>query len=429
MSKGILGSLLTLLITAGPTLAQSAPAPSTPISPRSLPAAGTSPVVNEASQAPADVIAHPEPIVADGEDASSCEIPGRFWAGAEYLMWWTRDDRAPPLLTTGPLPLPVGVLGDPNTAILLGGRHLDHETYSGARFTGGVWLGACNSIGLEGSYFFLGQKVLHREVTSATVPVLARPFFDLSTGVPSSSAVAIPGTSTGRFGFANPSRLQGAEANAIMNTTCADDYRIDLLAGFRYLDLSESLTATQFLQLNPNGPNPALAGTQTTITDAIATQNHFYGGQVGVGINWALGPFVLDLRAKVALGTNQQRIAINGSRQVNSEAGSFTVPFGQLALTSNIGRFQRDAFAVVPEIGINLGYQATEHIGLFTGYSFLSYHRVVRPGQQIDLVTNTTQIPGPGLPAVLVGPAHPAVLFSQSDFWAQGINFGLELVW
>src|SRR5260370_6650617 len=28
--------------------------------------------------------------------------PGRVWSGADFLLWWTRGDRLPPLLTTTP---------------------------------------------------------------------------------------------------------------------------------------------------------------------------------------------------------------------------------------------------------------------------------------------------------------------------------------
>jgi hypothetical protein len=38
-------------------------------------------------------------------------------------------------------------------------------------------------------------------------------------------------------------------------------------------------------------------------------------------------------------------------------------------------------------------------------------------------VVNATQIP----PGTLVGPARPTYLNKQTDFWAQGISFGVEV--
>ena len=43
--------------------------------------------------------------------------------------------------------------------------------------------------------------------------------------------------------------------------------------------------------------------------------------------------------------------------------------------------------------------------------------------EQIDLAVNTSQ---PPLGGGLVGPARPAFSFRDSDFWAQGVSFGVE---
>ena len=99
-------------------------------------------------------------------------------------------------------------------------------------------------------------------------------------------------------------------------------------------------------------------------------------------------------------------------------------PGGLLALPgSNIGRFSKDRFAVVPEVGLNLGYQVTESVRAFVGYDFLYLSDVVRAGNQIDTRVNTNQLQRP---MVAGGPTAPAFTFNGSDFWAQGLNFGLE---
>jgi len=322
------------------------------------------------------------------------------------------------------------VLGRPGTVILLGDSPLAQDAFSGGRFTGGMWLDQDRRVGMESTYFFLGEQTIRRDVTSAAQPILARPFFNLNEGVQSSAGVAVPGFSTGSFGFANPSRLQGAETNLLANAAAGDNYRVDLLAGFRYLDLRESFTAVQFVELSPDLPNRELAGNRTVITDQFRTSNHFYGGQVGLRGERDFGPLFVAMRGMVALGSNQQTIEIGGSRLVMSPAtGTMTLPVGQLALPSNIGRFRRDEFAVVPEVGVNLGYRVTSHLDLFAGYTFLAVSRVVRPGEQIDLVTDVTQVPGPGQAPVPAGLGRPAVLFHTQDFWAQGINVGAAIHW
>jgi hypothetical protein len=100
---------------------------------------------------------------------------------------------------------------------------------------------------------------------------------------------------------------------------------------------------------------------------------------------------------------------------------------GFLALPTNIGHFSRDRFSFVPRVGVNFGYQVTQNLRAFVGYTFLYWTDVIRPGEQIDRVLNLSQNPTFGHPgAALFGPARPEVLFKETDFWAQGINFCIE---
>jgi hypothetical protein len=52
---------------------------------------------------------------------------------------------------------------------------------------------------------------------------------------------------------------------------------------------------------------------------------------------------------------------------------------------------------------------------------------VARPGDQIDLNVNTNRIPTSTTFNPSSAPALPAPVFRSSDFWAQGINFGIEI--
>jgi hypothetical protein len=103
-----------------------------------------------------------------------------------------------------------------------------------------------------------------------------------------------------------------------------------------------------------------------------------------------------------------------------------TLAGGVLALPTNSGHFNRDRFAVVPEIDINVGYQVSRHLRAFLGYSFLYASNVVRPGDTIDRTVNLTQLPSSLGPGVLTGAARPMPLLKDTEFWAQGMNFGLE---
>lgn len=76
----------------------------------------------------------------------------------------------------------------------------------------------------------------------------------------------------------------------------------------------------------------------------------------------------------------------------------------------------------MPELGITLGYDFTCRLRATFGYTFLYWSKVARPGEQIDTELNPSQFP----PGTLVGAPHPQFVFHTSDFWAQGLNFGLE---
>ena len=124
----------------------------------------------------------------------------------------------------------------------------------------------------------------------------------------------------------------------------------------------------------------------------------------------------------VAMGSTHQEVSINGSTTI---APAAPVRGGLLALPSNIGNYSRDKFTVVPQIGLNVGRQLNNNLRAYVGYNFIYWSSVVRPGDQIDPVINTTQLPDKNGPNPLVGPARPAFTFHDTSFWAQGISFGL----
>jgi hypothetical protein len=353
--------------------------------------------------------------------------PGpRFYLNAEYLLWWTRSDRTPPLVTTSSNPADFGFLGSPTTQVLFGGT-LDRNPYNGARLTAGYYLDDCGHTAIEVSGFILGQETARFMASSAQYPVIARPFFNLNQGIEFSQLIASPGVSTGNVQISAPSRFWGAEANLRCNVCCGCDWKVDALGGFRYLNLEESISIQENIQGLAGAPAP-FTNALVTVNDHFATRNQFYGGQLGLDAEFHRGPWSLDLRGKLALGETHQHLTIDGSERLVAADGTVTVSRGGLlALPSNIGQFNRDRFSVVPEIGVSLGYQLTEHLRVSVGYNFLYWTNVLRPGQQIDRVIDVTQIPNFAAPGTApTGQNRPAVPFKESDFWAQGLTVGLE---
>src|SRR6185312_8185902 len=101
------------------------------------------------------------------------------------------------------------------------------------------------------------------------------------------------------------------------------------------------------------------------------------------------------MRAKLALGAMQQGVDIQGLTNLTIPGqATQSLPGGFLATSSNIGHYNRTKFAVVPELGANVGIQVNNNIRAFVGYTFLYLSNVVRPGPQIDLAVNRTQLQG-----------------------------------
>jgi hypothetical protein len=329
----------------------------------------------------------------------------------------------PPLVTTAPVGS-TGALGAPGTTLLFGG-HIDNEERSGGRFTAGYWFDDCHTLALESTFFFLANRNVNFAANSNTFPVLARPFFNLNSGTQFSEVTTSPGLATGGISVNTFSHLWGAEINLRYNVCDNCAWRFDLLGGFRYLRLREGLDIQE--SILADAAAPMFAGDMIVVNDDFNTRNQFYGGQIGYRLGWTHNRWSIDWLAKVALGDTRQTVDIQGNQLITTPAGSTTLfNGGLLALNSNIGSFSRDRFSVVPETDLILGFRVTPHIKLLIGYSFLYWSNVVRPGNQIDRVIDVSQIPNSGLMATPTGQGRPAVLFKSTDFWAQGISFGME---
>ncbi|MBI1832565.1 MAG: BBP7 family outer membrane beta-barrel protein, partial [Planctomycetes bacterium] len=161
------------------------------------------------------------------------------------------------------------------------------------------------------------------------------------------------------------------------------------------------------------------------ISDRFDTNNHFFGPQLGLRAEWQHKRWVLGGSAKVALGVTREIVTIAGSTFIDTQPATVNAG-GLYAVSSNSGRFSRSAFAVVPEAGLNLGFQLTDNLRLFAGYTFLYWSHVVRPGDQVDTNVNLNFVPSSMTFGSAGGSNRPAFSFRATDFFAHGVNMGLE---
>src|SRR5262249_10836848 len=156
--------------------------------------------------------------------------------------------------------------------------------------------------------------------------------------------------------------------------------------------------------------------------------NNFYGAQCGFRAEVRRERLYAELVGKVALGDSHLEGDTAGATAIALPNSPPTViNRGLLALPSNSGRYTSDTFAVIPEVNLNVGFRFTERLRAFVGYTFLYWSSVTRPGNQIDRGLNLTQVPTSQLFGTVAGPVRPLFPLATTDFWAQGLSFGLEV--
>ncbi len=369
-----------------------------------------------------------------GVGACDCGPQSCFWVRGEYLLWWTDGMSTPPLVTTSPdgtLQPAAGVLGQ-NTTTLVGGDLLT-GIRSGGRIRFGKWLGAGQCWGVEGEYFGLGAITDHFSGASTGSPILARPFFNALTNQEDSELIAFPGVVSGSGTVDARGTLQSAGVRLLRNLCGADslsaacdpdraDARLDLLLGYRFLRLDESLHMREQL----TSQITADPGT-FDIRDSFVTRNEFHGGEIGLARTENFRRWSVDLLFKLGFGNVRESVQINGSTISNDGTGPQEFSGGLLAQRTNIGNYSRDRFALIPEVGATLGFQLTQRLQANVGYTLIYWDRVVRPGDQIDRTVNPNLFPPEAVP--FTGPLRPEFDFQETSFWAQGLSFGLTYVW
>ncbi len=357
----------------------------------------------------------------------------RAWASVDYLLWFTQSAPMPPMLTTGPLSelgpsgLP-GVLGAPGTQTLIGGT-MGFVPSSGVRITGGLWLDDDQQFGLEGSYLLLPQQTNAYTYSASGQPgstPLSLPFFNAQIGALDSTGVASPGSYSGTATLWGASTFQSAEVNMLHRIGTLKNFTVDGLLGYRWGLLDEVMQYTTMSEKVDN------SGTLQT-TDRFHSQNSLYAGQIGLRLNRDYGRFGLGGVVKLAMGSMVEVTKINGATYTNlfnpSQIEAF--PGGYFAQPTNEGYHRENRFAVMPELGLNGSVRLLERLKLNMGYNFLFLSEVARPGDQISTTINPSQSPSfTGTPSTtLIGQAAPLFTPISSQYFAHGLNFGLEWVW
>ena len=392
-----------------PALAPGAPAAAPRVLPRALPPGG--PLVAEP---------HWDSTAIYGPTCGTWFGAGRLWARGEYLLWWTRGTDLPTLVTGGQTANDIGVLYGDETRL--------DQLRAGGRFRLGWWFDPCHTRGVEFTYLgLIGSSDRFFADDADGTQFLRRPFF-LPDGTRDNLEIANPAFLTGQIEIDLDTRFHALDVAYRRALFHQGPRRLDLLLGYRYAGLQEDLQIEQNSEYSQRRGLIA-AGTALTFLDSFQANNTFNGGQLGLVYQADRYGWQWDVAARVALGSTAARVDVAGLKTVVVPGapgdGTAVTPGGLLAQPTNIGRFERNYFSVIPEIGVNASYDLTCRLRASIGYSFLAWTQVMRPADQIDTTVDPGHLRG-GAGDDAVDPAFP---YQTTTFWAQGAQIGLEYRW
>jgi hypothetical protein len=373
----------------------------------------------------------PPPVSTESPAGSADAVPcsqaessslGTFTVIPEYILWSLREGRVPALLTTGPTATE-GVLGQKGTRVLYGDDRLPtrhDDRFNGVRLSL-AWMSAGGEIGVEARGFILERDSTHFRLDSDGSQLLASPYFNPLNGQQASQIIAGKSPLRGLLSgsFVGYSRIEwfGEELNGVipLRNGC-DGWRLDLLAGARFLQMRDRFEQT--------GVSYTAPGNQVLFSDMdnIRTSTIYYGGQLGLRTEYQWGRLFVQLRGEIGIGGDDEMIKAFGQSVVQTAVMKLTFPVGLYVQPSNSGNFSRWNFDGVGEVDLNVGYKLTRWMRLFAGYTFLYWADPLRAGDQIDTVVNRAQ-------AVVPTPGRPRVSFKGDALWAQGVNAGVQLTW
>lgn len=331
----------------------------------------------------------------------------QWFGSAEWLLWYRRGQSYPVLAATS-------ADEDPAELALFGGDRVGESSESGLRLSLGTWLDRAHCQSAAVRVWGLGQEKVDFAITGDAGLTVVRPFFNVTTlpGRADENIVVQPGTRDFlRAEF--ESDLYGGDASIRQLWVRGLGARVDFLYGYQYLRLDESLA----IRSRTGGfPNAMLS-----VADSFDVENEFHGGQVGLAAHYDEGCWTFNGLAKIGFGNLARRATLAGmtTTQVGSDP-AFTSNEGLLVRDTNAGSSSDSTFAVAPEVSLGLGYRMNRWMDVSVGYSFVMITDALQTWRTLDdsLAVNLEDPP--------VDPARPARTFSYGDYWAQGVQFGVN---
>jgi hypothetical protein len=331
-------------------------------------------------------------------------------------MWWRQGRDYPPLVTTDSVtasPTEAGTL--PDAAILFGDGRDGTNMQAGLRFDIGWWCDPRQCVGYGWRFFVLGKDSGEFNIDSLDNPVLAVPFRDVDADDNEAILIAFPSLRSGEIHIAANSDIVGNDLYGRFLLCRDHDSRLDFITGWHYSRIKDAVAIrTRSTITEVGGTIPQ--GTEFNTFDEFEAHSEFNGGILGLMWEGNCGCCTTNLMARMSLGNMHEIMRIRGSNRIDDPlTPPVTDTGGIFTAASNIGEFTRDEFTAVTEVGLTFAYRFRPCTQLTVGYSFLYWSDALNPGHAIDTGVSPS------------GAAdRPSFSFRHSDYWAQGINLGLQ---
>lgn len=339
-----------------------------------------------------------------------CKTCGNYWFDSDILFWSRRGQAPPALAATNTLPA-----GE----ILFGASTVGDDLRVGGRFELGGYLHYDQMDSINGRFWSLGQAqvVFDSGDLDPTVSVI-RPFIDVEDGsVTFNQEIGLPinniGGSTGSMRVVMDANVWGGDVLWRHRYYRSCNAKADILFGYHGSRVDEDIVIDQSF---------SNSGVQFDGRDIFSAKNDFHGVVLGLQVVSHQGPWTIDMLAKIALGDMHQRVYVDGWETRDDGVTEETTTGSLLALPTNIGRGERNKFAVVPELAIESRWQCRENVELTAGYTYVFWSDVMQAGELIDRTINGSQTSGGALNGVR-RPAPP--VFQDGTYWVHGFNLGL----
>lgn len=344
---------------------------------------------------------------------------GSGWFSVESLLWFSEQERTPALIATAPGGV-FPVLGSATGTY----SDVSRGMMPGLRAEGGVFVDEDQKFGFGGRAYGIFQDADEYQVASNGSTSIGIPFFNINPAVTAEDAYLVAYTSpanvpvsVGEAWARSDLDMFGAEGSLRALLGRGKNHRFDLIAGYTYSKIKNSVgLRTQSTNLFTGDLIPD--GTIFTTDEFIATENEFNGGHVGLMGSVSRKRLNIQTLTKVSFGNMRQRYLASGYTIEEFGAVSTATEGGIFTNASNIGSFEQDVFAFIPELGVKLGFQANDNVQATVGYTCMMWSSVGLAGDQVQRHLDSTGTF-----------ASPIRGFQESSFWMQGLDLGLTLTY